>query len=81
MTQPKHALPKRRPQILDDVTGQTNRADARAHKAVNPHQDASLHGDATQKDALAQDALHQDAWITNFIGRLAGLVRNTGGKK
>jgi hypothetical protein len=95
MTQPKHALPRRRPPIADDGIGQTPRAGVREHGDTNPHQradqDKSSHRDAQHQDAmdqdernqdaLHQDALHQDAWVTNFIGRLTGLVRHIGGKK
>jgi hypothetical protein len=69
MTQPRQVLPKRRPQRGDDEVAQAQHFDARRHD------DANL-----QQDALRQDVLHQDAWVTNFIGRLAGLVRHIGKK-
>jgi hypothetical protein len=73
MTQPKHDLPKRPPQIRDqipdDEVGQVRRFDARQHDDANLHQ-----------DGLHRDALHLDAWVANFIGRLAGLVRHIGKK-
>jgi hypothetical protein len=83
MTQPKHDLSKRPPQIRDqipdDEVGQAQRFDARRHDDANLHQDG-LHRDVSHRDALHQDALHQDAWVANFIGRLAGLVRHIGKK-
>jgi hypothetical protein len=95
MTQPKHALPQRRPQTPDDGIGRAPRVGVRGHDDTNLHQradeDTSSHQDALNQDAvdqdapdqdaLHQDALHQDAWVTNFIGRLSGLVRHIGGKK
>jgi hypothetical protein len=73
MTQPKQASPKRGPPTPDRETGQARRAklgeDSRPHQA--PAQD----------DPPQRDASHQDMWLTGFIGRLAGLVRNIGDKK
>jgi hypothetical protein len=64
MTLPKHALPKRRRQILDDQT-----QDASGQPDASGHQH-SLH----------RDTLHQDTWARNFVDRLAVLVRKIGGK-
>jgi hypothetical protein len=73
MTQPKQASPKRRPQIPDQDRGQADRADVRGHKDED-----SQRGN---EDASSRQDVHQDVWVTNFIGRLAGLVRNIGGRK
>jgi hypothetical protein len=81
MTQPKQASPKRRPQIPDQDRGQANRVDVRGQQDEYPqrgNEDASFRQDVHQD---APEDVHQDVWVTNFIGRLAGLVRNIGGKK
>jgi hypothetical protein len=80
MTQPKHALPRRRPEIQDDGIGKAPRVGVREHDDARLDQQAN-EDTSSRPDALHQDALHQDAWVTNFIGRLAGLVRHIGGKR
>jgi hypothetical protein len=72
MTQPKQASPKRRPQIPDDESGQPHRSD------MGGPDDAD-HKRTTEDVSLPQVA--QDVWVTNFIDRLAGLVRNIGARK
>jgi hypothetical protein len=69
MTLPKHALPKRRRQILDD---QTQDASGQPDASGRQH---SLH-----RDTLHQDTLNRDTWARNFVDRLAVLVRKIGGK-
>jgi hypothetical protein len=81
MTQPKQASPKRRPQIPDQDRGQADRVDGRGHQDEDSRRGNE---DASSRQDVQQDApedVHQDVWLTNFIGRLAGLVRNIGGKK
>jgi hypothetical protein len=78
MDQPKQALPKRRPQIRDHQSGQTHRFGTGEPDRKRASEAASLPQDARQDEH--QDE-HQDPWVTNFIGRLAGLVRDVGGKK
>ena len=65
--QPERALPKRRRQILDDETGDTPRFEAG-------------HDIRAQTDGAHQDWRNEDAWVGNFMARLAGLVRKISGR-
>ncbi|THD70788.1 MAG: hypothetical protein E7813_07160 [Bradyrhizobium sp.] len=65
--QPERALPKRRRQILDDETGGTPRFEAGEDIWAQTN---GAHGDGR----------NEDAWVGNFIARLAGLVRKISGK-
>lgn len=83
MTLPEHRLLQRR---LATSTGNANgrntleQEDASLRQA-GPHQDSSLQ-DTSRQDNLHDDpALHEDSWVTNFVARLAGLVRHIGGGK
>jgi hypothetical protein len=65
MTLPEHALLRRRRQILNDDT-----------------QDALRFNASEPSDASGQPhTLHPDAWTSDFVDRLAFLVRKIGGKK
>ncbi len=68
MMQAKHTFSIHQPLKPDDGIDQASRVDAGGHDEA--------------RDALPrQDESHQDAWVTNFIGRLTGLMRHIGGKK
>jgi hypothetical protein len=79
MTLPEDILLKRRLATAADMTGKAQPRDARQHEHEDrAHQDASLYDDTSPHEDTSS---HEDTWVTNFIGRLAGLVRNVGGRK
>jgi hypothetical protein len=65
MARPEPHLPTRRRQILDDRTGGKFRLDRREYEDTWPDEDSLVPG---------------DAWVKNFVGRLAALVHRIGGK-
>jgi hypothetical protein len=74
MTLPEPILPARR---LQERTRDENlRREPASRKNTSLHEATSL-----KQDALHHDTSYQDTWVTNFITRLAGLVRHIGGKK
>jgi hypothetical protein len=73
MTLPEKALPQRRRQILDDETGTAHRFN------VSRRQDTSQPEDPLHGGTFQQDTFHQDNWTSNFVDRLAGLIRKLGG--
>jgi hypothetical protein len=84
MNQSRQALPRRRLQTLTEESGQAPRFDVRKHEGADHQQ---VNEDARLPEHPHPDSLdagkdrYQDAWVTNFIGRLAALVRNIGDKK
>jgi hypothetical protein len=83
MMLPEHVLLKRRLAAAADETGKAHRRDARehqdrAHEDTSRHEDISLYEDTSPHEDISS---REDTWVTNFIGRLAGLVRNIGGRK
>ncbi len=64
--QPEHALPKRRRQILDDETGDKPRFEAGE--------------EVWAQTGYARNDWDDDAWVGNFMARLADLVRKISGK-
>jgi hypothetical protein len=65
MTLPEAHLPRRRRQILDDQTGAGHRFNAREHEDGWANGDSPVPG---------------DAWVKNFVARLAALIHHFGGK-
>jgi hypothetical protein len=61
----------RRRQILDDDTAET-RFDAQA-----PGDTSAPRNGRVQEDTPRQE----DSWVNSFMGRLAALVRNVGGRE
>jgi hypothetical protein len=66
MTLPEPHLPTRRRQIMDDQTGQAHPFNAHEHK------EAWTGGD---------NLVSRDAWVKDFVGRLAARIRSLGEKK
>jgi hypothetical protein len=64
--QSEHALPKRRRQILDDETADMPRFEAGEHMWA--------------QTSPARKEWDDDAWLGNFMARLATLVRKISGK-
>jgi len=46
----------------------------------SPRRRLQILDDETRDVQLFNARQHEDAWVTNFIARLAGLVRKVGGK-
>jgi hypothetical protein len=65
MTLPEPHVPTRRRQILDDQTGGTRRFNAREYE------DTWADGDSS---------IPPDAWVKNFVDRLAARIRSMGEK-
>jgi hypothetical protein len=65
MKQPESHTPTRRRQILDDQTGGTHRFNAREYE------DTWADGDSL---------VPPDAWVKNFVERLAARIRGMGEK-
>jgi hypothetical protein len=79
MTLPEKVFLKRPHQ---EPTREENlRREPASRKNTSLHEVTSSHQDTSHQAASHQDASHQDTWVTNFIARLAGLVRQIGGKK
>jgi hypothetical protein len=73
MMQPKQASPKRRLKFRIRIAGKPIASMCAGHQDEDPQRG--------NEDASSRQDVHQDVWVTNFIGRLAGLVRNIGGRK
>jgi hypothetical protein len=65
MTLPEPHVPTRRRQILDDQTGGTQRFNAREYEVTWADGDNSV---------------PPDAWVKNFVNRLAARIREMGEK-
>jgi hypothetical protein len=77
--QSRQALPRHRPQTLDEKSGQAPRFDIGKHEDV-VHRQVSEDALPRHPHPDSQDA-GKDPWVTNFIRRLAGRLRDIGGKK
>jgi hypothetical protein len=65
MALPEPHLPTRRRQILDDQTEGTQHFNAREYEDTWADEDSLV---------------PSDAWVKNFVGRLAALIHSMGGK-
>jgi hypothetical protein len=83
MRLPEQVLPKRRRQIFYDETGYAQYFGASRREGASLRDEDTAPREDEHQDAHedAHEDANEDTWVTNFMARLAGLVRFTGGRK